>query len=64
MASTRFNNIPFDVLTYIFEFLHDRQTLLACALVSHMLHEAVKPRLFHCIELHHMSEVTSLWQIS
>jgi hypothetical protein len=64
MASTHFDNIPFDVLTYIFEFLHDRRTLLACALVSHTLHEAVKPRLFYCIELRHMSEVMSPWEIS
>jgi len=57
MTAVIFSDIPFELLTYIFQFLHDTQSLLSCALVSHAVYEAVKPSLFYCIELRHMSEM-------
>lgn len=56
MAAIHFSDIPYDVLTYIFGFLHDTQSLLSCALVNHAVHDAAKPSLFHSIELLHMNE--------
>jgi hypothetical protein len=66
MTPVLFSDIPFEVLTHIFEFLHDRQTLLSCALVSPNVYEAVKPSLFYSIELRHIhinEEVISLHEV-
>lgn len=59
MTAIHFTDIPFEVLTYIFEFLRDTQSLLSCALISRAAYDAVKPSLFYSIKLRHTSEETS-----